>query len=766
MRVAIVRTTAPASTGNWDFTATGFGTCIGASFKISGGLADQSPTNGARLGVGFTDGVSNRGVSWASQNGQVSTICRRRKSTTYCLFLIDPGGAVNGRAAFSSFITDGIRLNCDDAFGNAFFVEARLYFDDGNDETFVGTADTTSGDVDVTAVGFTPSFLEGISTVQSSVDTSQTNAKFLTGFAVNVGSPPDQNSFSFYEATAQADGSPSARVDSSYFLRDMENSSVLGAVQIDNFDSSGFTAKQINSAGFEFYYMAVKCDNQVSLDLAQTPTSAITDEHDDPGFKPLAVFGWNSKIDTLNSNFENDRAGAFGLWQSTSSSNQYNSSIAIEDAAGITNCQSDNDNSFPYLPDDDGGTTTALIGTITQFTSLGFEVSYSTVDSVQCYFSILAIKPVTQTLSPGGIASLEAFGTASLTAGNVNVSPSGIASAETWGTAALSTEIDVLVSAIGSLEAWGTPALEADINVSPSGIASLEAWGTPSLAAEVDILVSAIASLEAWGTPTLTAGGLVLQPSGIASAEAWGTPSLSPGAVSILVSGIASGEAWGTPELQVAGSIVVTGIASGEAWGTPALSPGVATILVSGIASGEAWGTAALSEDGGALEIIVQGIASGEDWGVPYLFGGAVPVTLKKKIHDALCEAVEGGTFLAATYDSENCELEQGLQIVPASIEVNEVSSAFAVEGRHGRKYLQDFTNWHWLVIIRFHQEAICEPWVRAMMEDPLCIHRDAFEDRQVRLLLLDAAYDHPPREGASNGTVAKFRFNAELSAR
>ena len=110
-----------------------------------------------------------------------------------------------------------------------------------------------------------------------------------------------------------------------------------------------------------------------------------------------------------------------------------------------------------------------------------------------------------------------------------------------------------------------------------------------------------------------------------------------------------------------------------------------------------------------------------------------------------------------------------GLDISSSSVKVLELSKKgerYQVEERHGRKYLQDIKEWEWLVILRFHQETICETWVRSVLEDPPCLHREPGEDRQVRLRLLDATYKHPPREGASNGTEARFRFQAELSPR
>lgn len=325
--------------------------------------------------------------------------------------LMVSGGAVNGSAAFSSFITDGVRVNIDDAFGNAFYCEATLFFDEGGDDFYVGTGDTSSGNQTITSVGFQATYLQGFTTMQSSTGTGQTGAKFSMGFALADGT---QNAISFYEGHSLADGAPSARADGSYFLRDIQDASVNGAVQIGSFTSTGFTATQINGSGFEFYYVAVKCSNPVTLDLELSRSTTGSRSHTGPGGLPTFVCGWNSKIDTLDSNLENGRAGAIGFWMSSGTGAQFNNAFAIEDASAVTDCQSTSNNVFPYLPDHDGGTATAIIGSITSFDATGITINYTTVDSVECYFALLAIQLRFTATGAGSSPAPVGSGTASL----------------------------------------------------------------------------------------------------------------------------------------------------------------------------------------------------------------------------------------------------------------------------------------------------------------------------------------------------------------
>lgn len=133
-----------------------------------------------------------------------------------------------------------------------------------------------------------------------------------------------------------------------------------------------------------------------------------------------------------------------------------------------------------------------------------------------------------QTIEPGGIATAEAFGTATLQATNT-ISPTGIASAEAFGTATVS----------------------AANTISPTGIASAEAFGTATLSASNEILPTGIPSAEAFGTATLIPGAVTISPTGIPSAEAFGTALVTHGSIPqvIMPEGIPSKEAFGIPTI-------------------------------------------------------------------------------------------------------------------------------------------------------------------------------------------------------------------------
>lgn len=200
------------------------------------------------------------------------------------------------------------------------------------------------------------------------------------------------------------------------------------------------------------------------------------------------------------------------------------------------------------------------------------------------------------TITASSIASLEAFGTASLTHW---IAPSAIGSGEAFGTATLSQSL--APTGIAGAEAFGTATLT--LTVASSSIGSAEAFGIAVISTENAIICTGIDSAEAFGSHTLSH---TIFPSAIDSAEAFGTTIIF-GSDTIVASGISSGEAFGTARLDL--SITASGIAGGEDFGTASLGPGITAQAISG---GEAFGTATLSE---TLVITATGIATGEAFG-------------------------------------------------------------------------------------------------------------------------------------------------------
>lgn len=232
----------------------------------------------------------------------------------------------------------------------------------------------------------------------------------------------------------------------------------------------------------------------------------------------------------------------------------------------------------------------------------------------------------------GNIASLEAFGSHVVSSGATVVSGAGnIASLEALGSASV-VPGGVTVSgagAIASLEALGTAQLNL-VLTGAGAIASLEALGSATVVPGLVTIAGAgaIASGEVVGEALVTAGGSVITGAGnIAGVEAFGTATLTTGPVSITgVGAIASAEALGGAVVQ-SGQVFIAGpggIASEEVFGAPAISVGAAVIAsAGGIASGEAFGDT-LVNSGQVFILGAGGIASEEVFGTALVPGGYV----------------------------------------------------------------------------------------------------------------------------------------------
>lgn len=157
-----------------------------------------------------------------------------------------------------------------------------------------------------------------------------------------------------------------------------------------------------------------------------------------------------------------------------------------------------------------------------------------------------------QTVSPSGIASAEAFGTARL---NFRIIGQGLASGEAFGNAVVTTPQPQTItpSGIVSGEAFGT--LTTRLYLGPSGIATAEAFGAPRLAALIG--PAGIASAEAFGL-TNVAKEQFITPPGLASGEAFGALTLQIGyPQTITPDGIESGEVVEDPTLILLSRLVL-----------------------------------------------------------------------------------------------------------------------------------------------------------------------------------------------------------------
>lgn len=164
-----------------------------------------------------------------------------------------------------------------------------------------------------------------------------------------------------------------------------------------------------------------------------------------------------------------------------------------------------------------------------------------------------------QTVSPGGIASGQAFGTAKV---NLQVRAQAIGGAEAFGTAKLN--LKVVATSVSSAESFGTT--KVNLKIVTSGIASAGAFGAATIVQGTRLIPSSIASGEGFGTAKLN---LKVIPSGVASAQAVGNPTM---VLKVSPSGIATQESVLNPRLNL--RLALSGLVSLEGFGAVIVSGG------------------------------------------------------------------------------------------------------------------------------------------------------------------------------------------------
>ncbi len=150
-------------------------------------------------------------------------------------------------------------------------------------------------------------------------------------------------------------------------------------------------------------------------------------------------------------------------------------------------------------------------------------------------FGLLAVYRVEFITSAGNIASVETYGTITVSPGAVNISVTGLSSLEAVQSITVTTAYTITATGLGTSEVWG------GILLSPGGVtltitAMDTAEGVGSVVISVGnvaIALAAITTAEAYGTTVITTGEVFILPGGIATAETLGDTTFLVGDVNL-----------------------------------------------------------------------------------------------------------------------------------------------------------------------------------------------------------------------------------------
>jgi hypothetical protein len=262
---ALIQQAGRTTTGTQDYTSSGFGTPIGAIFMVTPATVNGTQVDDAILSVGFTDGTRNVSQCSSEDDAADPTDCNNIGNTTACISLTNQAGTIVAKAAFSAWITDGIRINWSvQSTSVAYLVTCTLI---GGTVSNVycnkaSVSDTNGVSTDITAPNFEPTFLfvlGGPFAAGLFNDTSSTPATTVFSLVTNNGAGSvTQRSITKFGNDASASTSGGTYFGTTYAVEGL-----LGThpqCEIASFDSQGFsTIRRGNSSSTkEIGYLAVK----------------------------------------------------------------------------------------------------------------------------------------------------------------------------------------------------------------------------------------------------------------------------------------------------------------------------------------------------------------------------------------------------------------------------------------------------------------------------------------------------------------------------
>ncbi len=397
---AIVRQAALTSTGTQDYTSSGFGTAKGAIFIVTQGVTDGTAANHINLSLGWTDGTRDRCLNKQREDGVTTTDSRRKSASSVILMLNTNGnGTTLAEAAFSAFITDGVRINWT-TVDSAFLVTCILL--GGSDlSIYAGHAavpTTASSSTDVTDPGFEPDIVLVATSDGIAIDSANGASWNENSFGVvhndGGGTITNRGIFDQYQDSVTTTN-PSAYYSATYCLGDLNTTggTTQWEASLTAFDSSGFSITTSGTGGAtstDAIYLALKFANHSSGVITHTtPTSTGNDAETGFGFTPQFVMmgmGFHEAVDT---GYENANAGPFGFSAFTASA-EFSNTVATEDGASTSNEQSLSDNQAVNLADHDG--TTGLTASFVSMDANGFTLNYANVEAAGKLFWAWAVE--------------------------------------------------------------------------------------------------------------------------------------------------------------------------------------------------------------------------------------------------------------------------------------------------------------------------------------------------------------------------------------
>ncbi len=383
--VAVTRAAASTSLGTQDITTSDLGglTPKAVYLVATRATADGTAADGAGFYQGFTDGTNHVNQSYEDEHGQATSDVQSVTVTASPPVLIIWDGTadsgLDGYAMFDSFISDGIRIDWDDAPSAGWLITA-VFFAGTDLEAKVllplSLGDTTDGATDISTIGFEPDVVIPLF------------ARTDGNFGINLGfvhndraGTVTQRAIQYAERNGRATMELFATMRNDCGIMEISSGGVFDwRGEFGSFDSSGFTVTTRNAGGNNRQMAALALRFGASPVVSSkvytyaTPTSTGSNTDSTPNFTPQFVMYLATRAAAASTTESDADAGPFSLIMADATET-YSQSVASEDGAADSNTQSLSDDKL-NLPTHTGGagheatlTSMGATGPVWNFTS-------------------------------------------------------------------------------------------------------------------------------------------------------------------------------------------------------------------------------------------------------------------------------------------------------------------------------------------------------------------------------------------------------------
>lgn len=339
--MAVMQQQVATSGATQDFTISGFGTPTAALFIMGRPESDSGNWFLDALSLGMTDGTQEYCMGHQVYNNLTTSDTARRFDNDRVLQYFSTTGIQYGAASFNSWITDGVRLNLDDAFIYSFLVTVVLF--KGSDLDVVVHAvnmGTSTSEQTYNSAGFEPQAVIGMMTGDSSYGHND-DVENAIGFA---GLRPDDGTLDQFGTYIYSEDGVSTTNNKEHYESGKFLAANFGTVTINSFESDGFKYQCSASAGsgiMAFMCLAIGDKGRITLNPDEdTPGSASVYSYDSRGRKDgLLILGTDRLSPsgtTVTTNCYGLTIGAAGDHGGTAACHSW----ANEDGVSTSDCQS------------------------------------------------------------------------------------------------------------------------------------------------------------------------------------------------------------------------------------------------------------------------------------------------------------------------------------------------------------------------------------------------------------------------------------------